>query len=56
MTAPPPLSRSRRLRDLIQAPEILVLPGVFDGFSARLVQARGYAAALVSGAWQLAWS
>ncbi|GAC1653097.1 MAG: isocitrate lyase/PEP mutase family protein [Candidatus Dormibacteraceae bacterium] len=50
MTPPAPTSRGRRLRDLIAAPAILVMPGVFDGFSARLVEARGFAAALVSGA------
>ncbi len=39
-----------RLRNLIADPDILVLPGVFDGFSARVVEAAGYGAALVSGA------
>lgn len=38
------------LRALIEGPDILVMPGVFDGFSARAVQAAGYRAALVSGA------
>lgn len=42
--------RSRRLRELIASPAILIAPGVFDGFSARLVQSRGFAAALVTGA------
>lgn len=50
MTPSPPASRGRRLRDLIAAPTILVMPGVFDGFSARLVEGRGFVAALVSGA------
>jgi len=38
-----------RLRALIEAPEILVLPGVFDGFSARLVHHAGYRAAFITG-------
>ena len=42
-------SQGRRLRTLIEAPEILVLPGVFDGFSTRLVQHAGYTAAFITG-------
>lgn len=38
------------LRGLIQDRAILVLPGVFDGLSARLVQHAGYPAAFVTGA------
>lgn len=38
------------LRSLIEAPDIVVMPGVFDGFSAKVVEAAGYPAALVSGA------
>ena len=39
----------KRLRKLINAPEILVLPGVFDGFSTRLVDQAGYTAAFITG-------
>jgi len=39
----------KRLKALIDAPQILVLPGVFDGFSARLVKRAGYTAAFISG-------
>lgn len=39
-----------RLRALIAAPGILVMPGVYDGFSARLVEQMGFQAASVSGA------
>jgi len=39
----------RRLRTLIEAPGILVLPGVFDGFSTRLVSMLGYTAAFITG-------
>jgi 2-methylisocitrate lyase-like PEP mutase family enzyme len=42
-------SRAARLKALINAPEILVMPGVFDGFSVRLVEQHGYGAALISG-------
>jgi 2-methylisocitrate lyase-like PEP mutase family enzyme len=38
-----------RLRKLINAPEILVLPGVFDGFSTRLVEQAGYTCAFITG-------
>jgi len=34
------MKRTTQLRSLINAPDILVMPGVFDGYSARLV-ARG---------------
>jgi 2-methylisocitrate lyase-like PEP mutase family enzyme len=42
-------SPGKRLRALIDAPEILVLPGVFDGFSTRLVSKHGYVAAFITG-------
>ncbi len=43
------LSPAARLRALIEAPGILVLPGVFDGFSTRLVSRQGYTAAFITG-------
>lgn len=43
------ISPAARLRALIEAPAILVLPGVFDGFSTRLVTRHGYAAAFITG-------
>src|SRR6266478_1964256 len=42
-------SPASRLRTLINAPDILVLPGVFDGFSTRLVAKMGYTAAFITG-------
>src|SRR5438552_12030359 len=42
-------SAAKRLKELIDAPEILVLPGVFDGFSTRLVARAGYEAAFITG-------
>src|SRR5258708_38366547 len=38
------------MRDLINAPEILIMPGVYDGFSVRLVETVGFKAAGLSGA------
>jgi 2-methylisocitrate lyase-like PEP mutase family enzyme len=38
------------LRELVLAPGILVMPGIYDGFSARLVEAAGFKAAAISGA------
>src|SRR6266702_3991822 len=49
---PQPIPKSTpasRLRALINAPDILVLPGVFDGFSTRLVEKMGYSAAFITG-------
>ena len=40
----------RRFRALLEAPGILILPGVFNGFSVRLVADMGYPAAAISGA------
>ena len=41
---------TKQYRALLEAPEILIMPGVFDGFSAAVVEKLGYKAALVSGA------
>lgn len=43
-------SKGQRLRELIHAPEILALPAIYDGFSARLVRRMGFQAAIISGA------
>ena len=45
----PKQTPAARLRALINAPDILVLPGVFDGFSTRLVEKMGYTAAFITG-------
>jgi 2-methylisocitrate lyase-like PEP mutase family enzyme len=42
-------SKCARLKAMIASPEILVLPGVFDGFSTRLVAQGGYQAAFITG-------
>lgn len=42
-------SAAAKLRTLIEAPEIVVMPGVFDGFSNRLVEKSGFSAAFVTG-------
>lgn len=53
-------SKGRRLKDLLEAPEILISPGVYDGYSARLVQQRGFKSGAISGAGlsecHLGWS
>ena len=43
-------SKSETLRALISAPEILVMPGIFDGYSARIVARSGFAAGFITGA------
>ena len=43
-------TRGTQLKELINRPEILITPGVYDGFSARLVQKMGFATASISGA------
>ena len=44
------MNATTKLRRLIEAPEILALPGIFDGYSARLVQQAGYPAGFITGA------
>src|SRR5262245_11673619 len=43
------MSLRRRYRELIQAPGILVLPGVYDGLSARLAERAGFSALVAGG-------
>ena len=43
-------SKGRQLRELINAPEILVTPGVYDGYSARLVEKMGFKSGSITGA------
>ncbi len=43
-------TRTQQLRALIEAPQILVMPGIFDGYSARLTEQAGYSAGFISGA------
>ena len=43
-------SKGTQLKQLINAPEILITPGIFDGFSARLVARAGFRTASISGA------
>ena len=39
-----------RLRQMLAAPGIIVAPGAYDGFSARLIEAAGYEAVYMTGA------
>ncbi len=43
------MAQSAPLRTLIDSPDLLVMPGIFDGFSARLVEQAGFAAGFISG-------
>lgn len=43
------MRKTTRLKQLIQAPELLVMPGAFDALSARVVQEAGFAAVQGSG-------
>ena len=43
-------SKGRQLKELLHSPKILIAPGVYDGFSARLVEKMGFRTASVSGA------
>lgn len=42
-------SKTRQLRRLIESKEILIMPGVFDGYSMRLTEKAGYSAAFITG-------
>ena len=44
------LSPGAKLRALLAEPGIMVAPGVFDGFSLRLVEQMGYKTAAITGA------
>lgn len=44
------MTAAAMLKDLIQSPEIVVMPGVFDPFSARLAERAGFPALQCSGA------
>ncbi len=43
------MSLGKKYMELIRAPEILVMPGVYDGFSIRLVEKLGFKAASIGG-------
>lgn len=53
-------SKGKRLKELLAAPEILIIPGAYDGYSARMIQARGFKCATATGAGisesHLGWS
>jgi 2-methylisocitrate lyase-like PEP mutase family enzyme len=42
-------SSGKRLRELIAAPEILVLPGAWDGLAALLIEQAGFHGVYVTG-------
>jgi 2-methylisocitrate lyase-like PEP mutase family enzyme len=43
-------SKGRQLKELIQSPRILVTPGVYDGYSTRLVERMGFKSGSITGA------
>ncbi|MGE5509655.1 MAG: isocitrate lyase/PEP mutase family protein [Bacteroidota bacterium] len=43
------MSLGKKYMELIRAPEILIMPGVYDGFSIRLVEKLGFKAASIGG-------
>jgi 2-methylisocitrate lyase-like PEP mutase family enzyme len=43
-------TKAQRYRELLESGEFIVSPGVYDGYSARLVEAAGYRTAATSGA------
>ena len=43
-------TKASRLRRLMEEPGILICPGIYDGFSARLVEMMGFKTAAISGA------
>lgn len=44
------ISKGRQLKELLHSPKILIAPGVYDGFSARLVEKMGFKSGAISGA------
>ena len=43
-------SKGKQFKDLIHSGKIVIQPGVYDGYSARLVEAAGFPSATISGA------
>ena len=43
-------SKGRQLKELINSPKILVTPGVYDGYSARLTEQLGFKSGSITGA------
>ncbi len=43
------MTNARKLRKLINAKKLLVMPGIFDGYSARLTEQSGFPAGFISG-------
>src|SRR5919201_4070783 len=47
---PRAMRATTRLRTMLDAPGIIVAPGAYDGFSARLIEAAGFSAVYMTGA------
>src|SRR5258705_13204586 len=46
----PPMRTPTRLRQMLAAPGLIVAPGAYDGFSARLIEAAGFSLVYMTGA------
>lgn len=44
------INKGQKLKQLINAPDVVITPGVYDGFTARLIEAAGFETATISGA------
>ena len=44
------MSKGKLFKKLVNAPDILVLPGVYDGFSLKITEQAGFKAAAITGA------
>ena len=44
------MQTTTRLREMLKRPGIVVAPGAYDGFSARLIEAAGFSAVYMTGA------
>ena len=49
MAATSRMSPGERLRELIEAPEMLLMPGAYDALSARIIEAQGFDAIVAGG-------
>ncbi len=47
--APVHETKARKMRKLLESGKIIVSPGIYDGYSGRMVEAKGFAAASISG-------
>ncbi|WP_108658216.1 isocitrate lyase/PEP mutase family protein [Acuticoccus kandeliae] len=44
------MSKGKRLKEIFAGPDIVIIPGIYDGYSARMVERAGFKIASISGA------